>query len=291
MTSLGNTFQTAREAQGLTLEQMTSRTRIQESHLKALESESFEELPERVFTKGFVLAYARSLGLDGEECLRLFEDCSASFYKKEKENKRMWKMLLHKEDVQKERMSRAMVVLLVGGLLLLGGMVLLQQQLLSRSVFSLFSQQPVEPRDEVVSKPDHANAVVEDRRSFSTAPQDGDSRVVNTEPAPEMDVGTPTPSLSSPDSAPGPASATDSETGPLDLEIRTLDTTWVVIRSDEGKPKEFLLQAGDVVRRQAHDRFLLTLGNAGGIEVLLNGELQDPFGESGAVVRDVELRR
>lgn len=289
MTSLGNKFQTAREAQEFTLGQMASRTRIQESHLKALESESFEQLPERVFTKGFVWTYARSLGLDEEECLRLFEERSASFYEKEK--KRTWNTFLPKQDVQKERTSRAMVVLLVGGLLLLGGMVLLQQQLLSRSVFSLFSQHPVEPRDEVVSKPGHANAVVEDRRSFSNAPQDGASSVVNTGPAPEMDVGTPTPSLSSPDSAPAPASTTDSENGPLDLEIRTLDVTWVVIRSDEDKPREFLLQAGDVVRRQAHDRFLLTLGNAGGVEVRLNGELQGPFGEAGVVVRDVELRR
>ena len=299
MASLGNKFQTARETQGLTLEQMVSRTRIQESHLRALEADSFEQLPERVFTKGFVRAYARSLELDEEECLRLFEECSASFYQKEKEGEGIRKTFLRKGDMQKERTSRAVVVLLVGGLLLLGGMVFLQQQSPSRSIFSRFSQQPVEPRDEGVSKPGRANEVVEDHRSSAIVPEDGASIVANTEPAPEteaggtsaesaIDDGASTPFVSSPDSA--PASTTDSENGPLVLEIRTLDMTWVVIRSDEDKPQEFLLQAGEVMRRQARDRFLLTLGNAGGVEVRLNGDLRGPFGETGVVVRDVELR-
>lgn len=266
MASLGNKFQTARDTQGLTLEQMVSRTRIQESHLRALESDSLEQLPERVFTKGFVRAYARSLELDEEECLRLFEEGSASFYQKEKEGEEIRKRFLGKQGIQKERTSRAMVILLVGGLLLLGGIVLLQQQSPSRSIFSWFSQQPVEPRDEVVSEPGRANEVV-------------------SQPSSVDDVAS-TPSVLSSDSA--PVSTTDSEN--VVLEIRTLDMTWAVIRSDEDKPQEVLLRAGEVIRRQARDRFLLTLGNAGGVEVRLNGQLQGPFGEPGAVVRDVELR-
>ncbi|MDE0144977.1 MAG: DUF4115 domain-containing protein [Nitrospira sp.] len=277
MASLGNKLQTARETQGLTLEQMVSRTRIPESYLRALEADSLEQLPERVFTKGFVRAYARSLELDEEECLRLFDEGSASFYQKEKEGEEIRKRFLRKEDVQKERTSRAMVVLLVGGLLLLGGIVLLQQQSPSISIFSRFSQQPVAPQDEVVSKPGRANEVVS-QPSSAIAPQDGDSSVATTEPALETDVG----------GTSTPASATDSEN--MVLEIRTLDMTWAVIRSDEDKPQEVLLRAGEVIRRRARDRFLLTLGNAGGVEVRLNGQLQGPFGEPGAVVRDVELR-
>ena len=305
MASLGNKFQTVRETLGLTLGQMVLKTKIQASHLKALEADSFEQLPERVFAKGFVRAYARSLELDEEECLRLFEECSASFYQnqKEKESEGIRKMFLHKEDVQKERTSRAMIVFLIGGLLLLGGLVLLQQQSPSTSIFSRFSQQPVEPepRDEGVSQPGRANEVVEGPESPSIAPQGGGSRVSNADSVLETEVaetsaesavedGTSTPSLSSPDSAPAPASMTDSENGPLVLEIQTFDMTWAVIRSDEDKPQEILLQAGDIVRREARDRFLLTLGNAGGVEVRLNGELQGPFGETGDVVRDMELK-
>ncbi len=285
MASLGDKFRTAREAQGATLEQMASRTRIQEAYLRALEEGSFDQLPERVFTKGFVRAYARALELDEEEGLRLFAECSASFYQDEKESEGVRTMFLRKEDERKERTGRAMVVFLVGGLLLLGGMVLLQQQSPSGSIFSRFSQQPVDPSDEVVSKPARANEIVEGPGSPSIAPQGGAPSVSNSETALETDAGE-----TSADSVPTPASTTDSENIPLVLEIRTLDLTWAVIRSDEDNPQEVLLQPDEVVRREARDRFLLTLGNAGGVEVRLNGELRGPFGEAGVVVRDVELR-
>ncbi len=281
MASLGNKLQTAREAQGFTLEQIASKTRISESYLRALEADSLDQLPEHVFTKGFVRAYARSLELDEKECLRLFEEGSASFYQKEKEGDERQKMFLRKEDAQKARTSRTMVVLLVGGLLLLGGIVLLQQQSPSSSLFSLFSQQPVDPNGEGVNQPS------------SVEPPLDASIVANTEPAAAgtsaestVDDGASTPAVLSPDST--PASATDSEN--VVLEIRTLDVTWAVIRADEDEPQEVLLQVGEVIRRRARDRFLLTLGNAGGVEVRLNGQLQGPFGEPGAVVRDVELR-
>ena len=152
MDSLGNKFRTVRESQGLTLEQMASRTRIQESYLKALEEDSFEQLPERVFTKGFVRAYARSLTLDEEECLRLFAECSASFYQEEGEGQR--KISLLNEGKRKGRTGRVMVVLLVGGLFLLWGLVFLQQQSPTTSTLSPVSQQAVEPRDTAVSELD-----------------------------------------------------------------------------------------------------------------------------------------
>ena len=290
MNSLGNKFQAAREAQGLTLEQVASRTRIQESHLKALEEDAFGQLPERVFTKGFVRAYARSLNLDEEECLRLFAECSASFY--QKEDKGLGNFFLLKEGEPKGRTSRAMVVLLVGGLFLLGGLVLLQQQFSSTSIISRFSQRAVEPRDRVISEPGqpgHANDVVESRPSSSIERPVDAPGVAKTEPAPRTDVagtpaGTPvddgasTPSLSSPDP------------GPLVLELRSLEMTWAVVHSDENEPQEVLLRAGEIVQWQAQERFLLTLGNAGGVEVRLNGQLRGPFGEAGVVVRDLELR-
>lgn len=305
MDSLGNRLRTARESQGLTLDQMTSRTRIQKAHLKALEEDSFEQLPERVFTKGFVRAYARSLELDEEECLRLFAECSASFYQDEKESEGLRKMLLLKEKGHKEKTSRVMVVLLVGGLILLGGMVLIKQQSPSTSVFSRFSQQAVDPpRDEVASTPEQSGPASEidgERPPSGIEGHVDTSGMTHVEPAPEMDVaaipaespvedGTFTPSVSPPDPEPISSPATRSEDDPLVLELRTLELTWIVIRADEHEPAEALLQPGEVVQWQARERFLLTLGNAGGVEVRFNGQLRGPFGETGVVVRELEFR-
>ena len=277
MDSLGNKFQAARESQGLTLEEMVSRTRIQESYLNALEEDEFEQLPERVFTKGFVRAYARSLNLDEEECLQLFTDCSASFYKKQGESLKNLSLL--KEDGHQERTNRTMVVLLVGGLILLGAVVIFfQQHSPSTAIISRFSQQPVEPRDEGVpetGQPGQSNEVAEDRPPASTG-------------LPVDDEGS-APFLPSPDPAPIPSATAAPEENPLVLQLRTLEPTWTVVRSDENEPHEALLRPGEIVQWRARERFLLTLGNAGGVEVRLNGELRGPFGEAGAVVRDVEL--
>ena len=303
MDSLGNKFRTVRESQGLTLEQMASRTRIQESFLNALEEDAFERLPERVFTKGFVRAYARSLNLDEEECLRLFAECSASFYQEEGEGQQKFALL--NEDKRKGRTSRVVAVLLVGGLFLLGGLVLLQQQSPRTSTLSPVSQQAVEPRDTALSEPGlpgNASESAGDHPSSSSERHvDADPGAVNMEAASTTDVdetpeespaddGPATPSLSSSDTLPVFSPTIASEDELLVLEIRTLETTWVVVRSDEKGPQEALLQVGETVKWKARERFLLTLGNAGGVEVRLNGELRGPFGETGVVRRNLELR-
>ncbi|MDH5296422.1 MAG: helix-turn-helix domain-containing protein, partial [Nitrospirota bacterium] len=82
METLGGFFQHARERQGLSLEQVASQTRIQQRHLHALEEEDYASLPAKVFTKGFVRSYARTLGLDEDEALQLFLTSSNSFYER-----------------------------------------------------------------------------------------------------------------------------------------------------------------------------------------------------------------
>ena len=78
--------------------------------------------------------------------------------------------------------------------------------------------------------------------------------------------------------------------GPIMLQLEALEITWVVVRSDDLSPHEALLQPGERALWRAHKRFLLTLGNAGGVKVTLNGEPRGPFGEHGTVVRDLEIK-
>lgn len=62
----GELLRRSREAKGLSLETLSHHTRIRSRLLESLEAERFDELPERVFVRGFVLAVARELGLDPE---------------------------------------------------------------------------------------------------------------------------------------------------------------------------------------------------------------------------------
>jgi cytoskeleton protein RodZ len=64
--SVGATLKTAREAQGLGLEQAAGRLRLMVRQLTAMEADDFPALGPPVFARGFVRNYARILGLDAE---------------------------------------------------------------------------------------------------------------------------------------------------------------------------------------------------------------------------------
>ena len=64
MVAIGAGLREARERQGLSLEQAAEATRIAARHLRALEEERFERLPEPVYARGFLREYTAFLGLD-----------------------------------------------------------------------------------------------------------------------------------------------------------------------------------------------------------------------------------
>ncbi len=65
----GEKFRKERERRGLTLDDVSSVTKINSRMLKAIEAEHFDQLPGGVFNKGFVRAYAKHLGLNDEEAV------------------------------------------------------------------------------------------------------------------------------------------------------------------------------------------------------------------------------
>jgi len=64
--TFGESLKREREMRGVTLEEISSATRISERFLKAIESDQWDQLPGGVFNRGFVRAIARYLGLDEE---------------------------------------------------------------------------------------------------------------------------------------------------------------------------------------------------------------------------------
>jgi len=74
------------------------------------------------------------------------------------------------------------------------------------------------------------------------------------------------------------------------LEIEAKQLTWVVVQSDQQAPNEALLQPGQRITWKANKQFLITLGNAAGVVIRLNGQTQGPFGKPGQVVRDIRLK-
>lgn len=72
--NVGRQLREAREARGLSLEEVAARTRIPIRHLRSIEDGKYEELPALTYTVGFGRNYANAVGLDGAEIGRELRD-------------------------------------------------------------------------------------------------------------------------------------------------------------------------------------------------------------------------
>lgn len=284
METLGGFFQRARERQGLSLDQVASQTRIQPRHLQALEEEDYESLPAKVFTKGFVRSYARALGLDENEALQLFLVSSGSFYKQNTTPEPQHVQLKLEPVHQRPFINWKLGLIL---LLVIGGAFFLLQSEQPEN-----SPPPREPATLQTSKPGLAEPPA---NVPPAAPVESEPPLVSTLPAPPSPVSPPVATLEAKPLSSNSAVSPHSENvvtsdGPLVLEIEATQLTWVVVQSDSQPPHEALLQPGQRVRWEAQDQYVLTLGNAAGVVVRLNGESQGPFGKPGEVVRNILLK-
>ncbi|EJS58599.1 hypothetical protein ICG_01805 [Bacillus cereus BAG1X1-3] len=69
MTELGQKLTEAREAKGLSIDQLHEITKIQKRHLVAIEEGNYNVLPGTFYARAFIKQYADAVGLNGEELL------------------------------------------------------------------------------------------------------------------------------------------------------------------------------------------------------------------------------
>ncbi|AFU14375.1 Transcriptional regulator [Bacillus thuringiensis MC28] len=69
MTELGQKLKEAREAKGLSIDQLHEITKIQKRHLVAIEEGNYDVLPGAFYARAFIKQYADAAGLNGEELL------------------------------------------------------------------------------------------------------------------------------------------------------------------------------------------------------------------------------
>lgn len=301
--SVGSFFKQVRETKGLTVDEVASKTRIHPDFLKALEEGNFAKLPEQVFAKGFVRSYARSLGLDEEDAMRRFVESAGVFYNKQSELDRLRVRQL--EDERRKQANRK-VVIAAAAVAVLGLILLLNRE---QSAVAP-SRQVVEPQSSTKAVPGSTGAPAP---RTPQEPSMGGRGAERTEHAPPSGAADSHPAPATPEpvgsSAAKPVESvplasssieplgglpSDGRGGreaPLALDLEATEVSWVVVQVDGASPHEALLRPGERMRWTATDRFMLTLGNAGGVRVELNGKPQGPFGPSGKVARDILLKR
>jgi cytoskeleton protein RodZ len=75
MGDFGDKFRKTREKKGISLDDVSNVTKISARMLQAIEEEQFDQLPGGVFNKGFIRAYAKHLGLNGEDAVTDYLAC------------------------------------------------------------------------------------------------------------------------------------------------------------------------------------------------------------------------
>ena len=68
------------------------------------------------------------------------------------------------------------------------------------------------------------------------------------------------------------------------LVARATEATWLRVRTEDGRTTEETLQPGEEREWVSNRPFVLTVGNAGGVALELNGTALPPLGASGVVI-------
>jgi cytoskeleton protein RodZ len=284
-TGLGAVLRNEREKKGLTLDQVASITKVRVKIVEALENETWGDLPPSVFVRGFIRSYAKVLGLDGKELLHLHERVAA-----------LPAVTAKPVEVQ-HRSYKGRFLLAVIVVLILGFVAYLLVEHLSPSGEQLVEKKQAvlesgkEKRDAVLTA-DQAQGGGEKESSpaqgtaaipAAIPPRDAAIPRREVERAPAEAV----PAEAQP-VAPASATETQAETvSPEIYELKAvvLDETWVRIQIDNGGPKEYIFQPGARPQWKAREGFYLTVGNAAGIELELNGTKIKSLGKPGKVVK------
>ncbi|MBM3284359.1 MAG: helix-turn-helix domain-containing protein [Candidatus Aminicenantes bacterium] len=75
----------------------------------------------------------------------------------------------------------------------------------------------------------------------------------------------------------------------LNLEISFLEETWLQVFADGTLVFEGIKKQGDSLQISGSQELRLNLGNAGGLNFLINGKKGKPFGPRGAVLKDIKI--
>jgi cytoskeleton protein RodZ len=268
MSSLGSYLSGLRQHRGLSIEEMARSTRVAIRYLDALETQNFSVLPAPVFTRGFIRAYCQAVGVQPEEAL--------SRYAAEIGEPVAAPTRPASPTPEPERPTRGRGTVLMSFILLV---------VLGATLFAvtMILQSGREPREDRRGRPS-TTAVPGGPASKPLAePATGPTPAAPLAPAPEPRAAVTEPPVST-ITAGDLATLVGGVTSPYRLVARVSELTWLRVRLEDGRITEATLQPGQVREWVSSAPFVLTVGNAGGVRLELNGRELPPLGPRGAVI-------
>ena len=230
--SFGRYLKSKRLEREMPLKNIAERTRIGLNTLVLIENDDLGKLPAEVFTKGFIRAYAKTVGADGDEAvrrylsdLRAFRDAERFESDLSKTTTRFW--------------PRLMLALALLGCIIIGTVYLF-----------------ADPRDELRLM---KKSVPESPPKQDTVPPAAEK----TETAPPVEI---------------------VSGKKYHLKVAAVTSTWMKVIIDGQDTEEFKLSPGDLLELEATEGYNMLIGDAKGVELLLNEKPYPIPGKSGQVV-------
>ena len=237
MDSFGEFLRRERELRHIELNEISKITKIKKAYLQAIENDTYDELPDIAFVKGFIRAYCNYIGLDSEQTVNYFQQFyEESFNQTVKPQKKSFRSRLNRQTI---------IALAAAGLVLAGIMLVL----LYRTSKDRMSRQGREQGKNVqeVNLPSATTA----RSSTATA-----TAVTQT-------------ALSEITTTGVPLTMTARQ---HTLLLKATENTWVrlVPNNEESAGQEALMKTGEQVFWRFTGTAMLTVGNAEGLDIILD---------------------
>jgi cytoskeletal protein RodZ len=266
----GEAWKNEREARGMSLEEASSALHVSRRYLKDIEEGNYSGWPERVFSSGYIRAYAKLLSQDPEPVL--------SEYYNQLGQRTVEQPAPHVKpewlERERQRGSRRNTYALAAAGVLLIGMVLAWYG-------TRTATRPLPVQPQAVPAPSPAPAPVDNAATAAQPGVDNAATAANpgVDNAAVQQAGAPAVSQGSVASIGGVGPVKS----PYQLFIEASEMTWMMYTMDNDAPVDVMLYPGDKISIQARSKILLKLGNAGGVVGTLNGKLLPPFGSRGQV--------
>jgi len=239
-----------REERKIRLSDVAIQTRISVKFLEALEAGDFEILPS-TYIRAFIRDYAKAIGLDPDETMKRF-DVHVESTKATSTQSETSESALYKPKppfAGPINLTKPQKVA-VGA----AGIAILI--VLSYLAFSPSKKQPVDINNyetvEEANQQKFDSAYAASTTAASTAPV---------------------------------AAKSDSTR----LLLSATDTVWVNLVIDDGKTYDLIMKPGNRFMFWGRKKFNMTIGNAGGLLIAVNGHTYPPLGKPGVVIRNVTI--
>jgi cytoskeleton protein RodZ len=256
MASVGEKLRTARVDQGLDLTQLSARTKIGPKFLAAIEADDPKSIPGGFFYRNWVGQYARALGLDSAAITSEIDQIFIREQAPPLPGQNLGSVSgIKPARINLERRSSA-------GNRLTYSFTLLVAVMLGCSGLYAWWHKTVQGQEARVEKSDPATPVAAPAKQT---------------PAPAEAAPPTTATVAAVESAPV------AKDGDVQIEISATELTWVSISGDGKQAFSGILQPAEIKTVAARDGARIRTGNAGGLQVRLNGKSIGPIGPAGQV--------